>query len=300
MKVENNRTIKILMFYDLKEWAWWHRINNIAKNQPVDIIIDSLPVSADFNHQLYDFILIFDSFLTKIIFKVPREKLIIGCSCPRIIKDFLNTLFLFKPLAGLVNNQEMYNSTKDFYKIFYCPNGVDADLFKPKTGKINNLTASWVGNSRHFADKGLDHIRHVCKRAKIPLITYDRSDNQNGMLLSHIELRDKIYLKSDIYICFSEYEGTPNPALEALSCGLPVISTKVGNMPEIIVDGFNGFFSERDENSLFNAIMELKKSDFRDLSVNARNSILYGWTWKNQAKNYTNMFRLLKRSGYAQ
>ena len=83
MKPQTNHPIKVLMFYDIKGWAWWHRINNIAKNQPDDIIIDSLPTSADFNHQLYDFVLIFDSFLTKIIYKVPKEKLIIGCSCPR-------------------------------------------------------------------------------------------------------------------------------------------------------------------------------------------------------------------------
>jgi glycosyltransferase involved in cell wall biosynthesis len=296
MKVNINRTIRVLMFYDLKGWAWWHRINNIAKNQPGDITIDALQINADFNHHLYDFIIIFDSFLTRIISKVPGEKLIIGCSCPKIMKEFLNALFIFKPLAGLVNNQEMYYSSRDFYKIFYCPNGVDADLFKPKINKINSLTACWVGNSRHFGDKGLDNIRHVCNEAKIPLITFDRSNNQNGLLLPHIELRDKVYYKSSFYICFSEYEGTPNPALEALSCGLPVISTKVGNMPEIIEDGVNGFFSDRNENSLFNALMELKKSDIRYMSVNARNSILNGWTWHNRAKNYTNMLRLLKHN----
>ena len=64
----NNNPIKVLMFYDIKGWAWWHRINNIAKNQPDDIVIDSLPFNAEFNHQLYDFIVIFDSFITNIIY----------------------------------------------------------------------------------------------------------------------------------------------------------------------------------------------------------------------------------------
>lgn len=290
-----NRPIKVLMFYDLKGWAWWHRINNIGKNQPGDITIDSLPSTADFNHNLYDFILVFDFFLTKIILQVPPEKLIIGCSCPKIMKEFLNAIGFFKPLAGLVNNLEMYNSSRDLYKIFYCPNGVDVNQFKPKINKINNLTACWVGNARHFADKGLNHIKQVCIEAEVSLITYDRSDKQYALLLPHIELRDKIYYKSDFYICFSEYEGTPNPALEALSCGLPVITTNVGNMPEIIVNGVNGFISDRNETSLLNAILELKKSNIQAMSVNARNSILNGWSWETQANNYTDMFRVLMR-----
>jgi len=90
------------------------------------------------------------------------------------------------------------------------------------------------------------------------------------------------------------YEGTPNPALEALSCGLPVITTRVGNMSEIIIDGFNGYFTDRDEASLFEAIYRLKNSDLHEMSLNARNSILNVWTWKSQSKNYTDMFRSLK------
>ena len=209
------------------------------------------------------------------------------------MKEFLNALLVFKPAAGLVNNKEMYNAAKDFYKIFYCPNGVDEELFKPGSAKNNNLTACWVGNSRHIVDKGLDSIRRICNKAEISLITYDRNE-RNGIIISQVELRDQIYYKANFFICFSDYEGTPNPALEALSCGLPVITTRVGNMPELIVEGANGFFSDRNETSLFNAIQEIKKSDIQVMSVNARNSILNGWTWKSRVKNYTNMFRLLK------
>ncbi len=287
---------KILLFYDLKGWAWWHRINNIARNQPNDILIESVQFNEGFNHQLYDLVVIFDSYITDIIFKVPAEKLIIGCSCPAKIKDFLNTLLVYKPLAGLVNNREMYIYTKDLYRTFYCPNGVDEELFKPGSSVISDLTACWAGNSRHIIDKGLDNIRRVCSKADIPLMVYDRAE-RNGMVITQDELRDQIYHKANFFICFSDYEGTPNPALEALSCGLPVITTKAGNMPELIVDGINGFLIERDEESLLSAIERLKKSDITKMSENARNSILNGWTWKEQAEKYTTMFRTLIKKG---
>ncbi len=292
MDITDNRIMRVLTFYDIKGWAWWNRINNIARNQPEDIVIDSLNIRRDFNHKQYDFIMVFDSFLTDIILRVPREKLILGCSCPKKINAFLKDLTRYQPLAGFVNNKEMYDFSKNHYKMFYCPNGVDEDLFRPEMYKPANLTACWVGNSEHFVNKGLEQIKQACEKAEITLLTYDLSENK--ILLPHIDLRNKIYYRANFYICFSECEGTPNPALEALSCGLPVITTRVGNMPEIIVNGFNGYFIDRNEASLFDAIHILKNSDLRKMSVNSRNSILNGWTWRNHSRNYTKMLRILK------
>ena len=55
----------------------------------------------------------------------------------------------------------------------------------------------------------------------------------------------EFYHSLDVYVCASRSEGTPNPCLEAAACGLPVITTAVGNMPELIRDGHNGFLVER-------------------------------------------------------
>ncbi len=55
----------------------------------------------------------------------------------------------------------------------------------------------------------------------------------------------EFYRSIDIYLCASRSEGTPNPCLEAAACGVPLVTTRVGNMPELVRHGVNGLFVER-------------------------------------------------------
>ena len=50
-----------------------------------------------------------------------------------------------------------------------------------------------------------------------------------------------VYRGSDIFALPSENETFGQVFIEAMSCGLPVIGTKVGGIPEIISDSYNGY-----------------------------------------------------------
>jgi glycosyltransferase involved in cell wall biosynthesis len=50
---------------------------------------------------------------------------------------------------------------------------------------------------------------------------------------------------SDALVIFSEYEGLPHVAIEALSAGLPIVATNVGGTAEVLVHGENGLIVER-------------------------------------------------------
>jgi len=51
----------------------------------------------------------------------------------------------------------------------------------------------------------------------------------------------------DAYIVSSRQEGGPRSILETMASGVPIFSTKVGQAPEIINNGFNGFLYEIDQ-----------------------------------------------------
>lgn len=53
--------------------------------------------------------------------------------------------------------------------------------------------------------------------------------------------KENVFKCADVLLLPSYNEGLPIAILEALACGIPVISTPVGGIPEAVKDGINGF-----------------------------------------------------------
>jgi glycosyltransferase involved in cell wall biosynthesis len=70
------------------------------------------------------------------------------------------------------------------------------------------------------------------------------------------EQKQRLLAESDVYLLPSYSEGLPMSILEAMNAGLPVLSTPVGGIPEIVIDGLNGYLVKPgDEEALYDRLM---------------------------------------------
>jgi glycosyltransferase involved in cell wall biosynthesis len=71
---------------------------------------------------------------------------------------------------------------------------------------------------------------------------------------------------SDVFLLTSAFEGMPMSVVEALGCGLPVVSTDVGEVKRVVKGGVSGVLCpERDASIIGNAVLEVLEG--RSLTV---------------------------------
>ena len=72
------------------------------------------------------------------------------------------------------------------------------------------------------------------------------------------EKKIEVLNKSHVFILPSYIEALPISILEAMSYNLPIISTRVGDIPDIVINNENGFLiNPKDKDALKNAISEM-------------------------------------------
>ncbi len=89
------------------------------------------------------------------------------------------------------------------------------------------------------------------------------------------------YDAADIFLNTSASDNQPQTLIEASACGLPVVSSDAGGIPDLIADGVNGLLAPvGDTNALTDAILQLLDDPdlARNLSVAARqNARRFAW-----------------------
>lgn len=166
-------------------------------------------------------------------------------------------------------------------KVHLIFNGIDTTRFSPdeETQKTSKTEIRLVNVGRMFHVKNpklliksfFEALRD-CPDIILTMVGDGEEREAIEMLVTDLGIKDKVnlvgnqenvetYLKNaDIYISASNVEGVPLSVLEAMACGLPIISTKAGGVIDIVKDGENGILVEvGNKEELKNAIIRLCK-----------------------------------------
>ncbi len=153
---------------------------------------------------------------------------------------------------------------------FFCPGNVTA---RPQQGLRLVSTGSLIWRKGHESlllalralldDDWRAQLRVIGDGPERQRVLYTIRDLGLGdavVLLGQLDetqVRDELR-QADIFVLSSLSEGISNAALEAMSCGLPVVSTDVGGMPEAIREGVEGLLvPARDPSAMARAIARL-------------------------------------------
>ena len=103
------------------------------------------------------------------------------------------------------------------------------------------------------------------------------------------------YQLADLFVLPSLTEGFSNSLLEAMSCALPVVATKVSGTDQIISHNNNGYLiPPGDVDSLAKAMNQLIISSHitHKLGREARKTIIEQYSLKSIANRYLELYRL--------
>jgi glycosyltransferase involved in cell wall biosynthesis len=301
-------TPRVLAIADRPGWAVDNKTQNLqrALRGRYDIVERFQADVTEKDIRSADLVLIF-YWLELLKMQVPetvlaarRDRLVMGiCSHSELDGDWrergiaaLHRL----PRAVFVNSRRL---ERDFgplmnVPVHYTPNGVDTSFFaparEPRERSRAELRLGWAGSLANHGSK-IRRFHEVIEPAVAAvsgarLVTAIREEHWRGpdeML--------EFYRGLDVYVCASVSEGTPNPCLEAAACGVPIVTTPVGNMPELIEDGVNGFLFDGSVPELVDRLTRLRDDLGLAASMSARiRESIGGWDWTVQAENYARMF----------
>jgi len=126
--------------------------------------------------------------------------------------------------------------------------------------------------------------------ATMPSLALNKDTNYIGWIP-----RDQLptYLNElKLLIIPSHTEGLPNIMLEAMACGIPILATVVGTIPEIIKDGETGFIlKDTSPEAIAEDIKRaLGNPNLDKIARNAWELVRKEYTWKAAIESYQNIF----------
>ncbi|MCY3662824.1 MAG: glycosyltransferase family 4 protein [bacterium] len=203
-------------------------------------------------------------------------------------------------------------------RINVVPVGVDPEVFRPLPGVLREDARLVTTASADVAMKGMAYLlealsilREGGRKVTLTVIGRPRADSATLETIRLMGLSDAVrfvsdlseadivnlYAEASVAVVPSLYEGFSLPAIEAMSCAVPLVTTTGGALPEVVgPDGEAALLvPPGDAPSLAGALRRvLDDPDLgRRLGQGGRRRVLDNWSWRHTAERTVEQYRIL-------
>lgn len=218
------------------------------------------------------------------------------------------------------------NSWKDIHRehkvpydrMHVVPVGVDPEQFKPLPAVARRPGHLITTASADVAMKGLSFLLEALAKLRterddlhLTVIGRKKEGGKSADTIERLGLTDhvefvtgvtderivELYAEAELAVVPSLYEGFSLPAIEAMACGVPVVATTGGALPEVVGnDGETALLVEPgDASALAARINEaLVSSSLRErVGAAGRRRVIKQWSWRHTAAGTVEQYRAL-------
>lgn len=157
-------------------------------------------------------------------------------------------------------------------------NGVDTGHFAPgKQKNKSDIVFTSVGTlypikNHRFLIEAFAEAHKIIKNSVLKIIGDGELRNELENLVKKLDLSEAVIFEgrqndvksflvgADIYCCTSKVEGMPLVVLEAMSCGLPIITTPAGGVIDVVFHNENGYVVRECVPDFADRMIELAKN----------------------------------------
>lgn len=217
------------------------------------------------------------------------------------------------------NSMQLYNTLNTLGmptgRLTYIPNGVDTETFEAPLSPVSERPPVILCVARLASDK--DHMTllrafgRVLEQHPTAQLRFVGDGPQEFTLRKFIEgppFKGRVeiihgstdmrmyYQQARIFALSSQREGQPNVILEAMSSGLPVVSTNVGGIPSLIQEGKTGFMSPASDavTMAANICRLLEDPDLCEKMGQAgRDAVVQNFAFEAMVKSHQDLFERL-------
>jgi len=244
----------------------------------------------------------------------------------RVRVDLLRdkSLYVAAPSKWMQRQAEQSAAFRHAKEIAYIPYGVDGTRFAPRPKAacrealgipadhfVICFGCEILADPRKGGDLVLEAVKTLSKETACTLLLFGRElpgfydfSGCNVVAVgsaSSAKVLSMIYSAADVMVVASREDNLPQVPMEAMSCGVAVVGSRTGGIPDLVHDNENGYlFDSGDAGQLTQALRSLSKDRAQAvrLGMRGREMVKENFSMEEQAENYLALYnRALGNAG---